>query len=136
MRSDYVEFSTLVGEVLISISGCRTGGDEVIFTTASGRSFRMHHEQDCCESVQLEEIIGDPVILLNLPITLARVDTNENPPNERQGVDWRRGEEGGTWTFYNIGTARGTVTLRWLGTSNGYYSESVSFEELKPDAQA
>jgi hypothetical protein len=33
-----------------------------------------------------------------------------------------------TWTFYRFGTRRGSVTVRWLGHSNGYYSEGVSVE--------
>lgn len=44
-------------------------------------------------------------------------------------------DESGTWTFYKFATAKGYVTVRWLGESNGYYGEDVSFCDVTPGAR-
>lgn len=119
------DISSLVGLTLTEVKGMEKGSDEVVFVTDTGRSFKMYHDQDCCESVQLEDVCGDPAALVGATIRVAREDSNEG----QQDVRPSEYAESWTWTFYTIATAKGYVTLRWLGESNGYYSESVNFEE-------
>ena len=79
----------------------------------------LYHEQDCCEDVRVEEIIGDLDDLIGWPLLIAREDTNADDPGTGNGESY-------TWTFYSFATFKGYVTIRFLGESNGYYSEDVS----------
>jgi hypothetical protein len=79
----------------------------------------MYHQQDCCESVYIESIEGELPHLINAAIVMAE-----------EVIDG--GDEGETWTFYKFGTIKGYVTIRWVGSSNGYYSESVDWSEIDP----
>jgi hypothetical protein len=92
--------------------------DTVTFENDEVR-YTLYHDTDCCESVYVEDIIGDIEDLVNWPLLISREDTNAEG-------EWRPDEESYTWTFYNFATFKGYVTIRFLGTSNGYYSEDVS----------
>jgi hypothetical protein len=120
----------LIGKTLKSIKG-KVGDSELILTTDDGKKYRMYHNQDCCESVYLEDIVGNLQDLIGSPILKASEDTNSetNPPDaHKETIEY---QDNFTWTFYNLSTAKGTVTIRWYGESDGYYSEEADFEEVK-----
>jgi len=99
-------------------------GSEELYFINDKNSFCFYHSQDCCESVSINDIIGDLDDLIGSPIVLAEEVSNEELLKE---VEDDCNYESYTWTFYRFGTVKGTVTVRWLGVSNGYYSEGVSF---------
>ncbi len=121
-----VEFSVLVGKTIEAISGA-VGDDSMEFQCTDGTHYKLYHYQDCCECVSIEDICGELSDLIGSPILVAEVSTSgEDPPGVQMG-EWR---ESYTWTFYKLDTAKGGVTIRWYGSSNGYYSESVDFDEV------
>lgn len=119
-------FSDLMGETLVSVEGAQVGSDEVLFTTASGKRYRMRHYQDCCEHVRVEDVVGDVQDLVGSPITMADESTNNDVHNGKPDYI-----DSHTWTFYKLATVKGYVDIRWLGESNGYYSEAVDFDEVQ-----
>lgn len=116
------EIEDLIGKTLASVEN---EGSEVVFTTDNGRKWKLYHEQDCCESVSVEDVIGDFADLVGSPLLMAEEVSNEEYPGPLGKYD-----ESYTWTFYKFATVKGYVTIRFYGTSNGYYSESVRFAEL------
>lgn len=118
--------TSIAGKTIAMIVGLEAGSDKVVFDCSDGSRFRMMHDQDCCESVEVNEVIGDINDLFNSPI-LAYEESVSDASDHPDVYD------SGTWTFYHLRTVKGAVTIRWLGTSNGYYSESVDFEQLSAE---
>ena len=119
-----VTLDKLVGKTINCINGLHKGSEEIIFGCTDGTAYKMYHPQDCCEQVDLDDFYGDIQDIMNSPILKAEVRTNNDNPKESC-------DESYTWTFYTFVTAKGTVDLRWYGTSNGYYSERVDFVRIK-----
>ena len=123
----YTEITELIGKTLINID-VDMEKDEIIFTCENGDMYKMYHQQDCCESVVIDDINGDINDLIGSPILIAEELTflDENPDN----VEKPEYQDSFTWTFYKLATIKGFVDIRWYGDSNGYYSESVDFKKL------
>jgi hypothetical protein len=117
-----LEFSTLQGKTLTKVE--QIGDDVIRFEFDDGKAYQLYHSQDCCESVVVESITGDLADLVGTPILLAEEATSsDDPPDYKHDYQ----PESQTWTFYKLRTIKGSVDIRWHGSSNGYYSESVYF---------
>ncbi len=121
-----IGINTLIGKTLVSVDG-EIGNDEITFVCTDGTKYRMYHSQDCCESVSVEDITGDLADLIGNPILVAEESTSDKNP---EGVT-KEYQDSFTWTFYKLATIKGHVDIRWYGESNGYYSERVTFAEVK-----
>jgi len=122
-----VPFDTLQGKTISKVVE-DTNYDTVDFFTTDGGHFHMEHFQDCCESVYLADVAGGTLdALVGQKILSAYVETNEDLPAP-DGDTWV--DDCQMWTFYTIRTMFHTLTLRWFGSSNGYYSVDVNFMDV------
>jgi hypothetical protein len=150
-----VKFADLLGKTLTDIKVKKDDGDDritftydngetyslyhsddrITFTCDNGETYSLYHSQDCCEYVHIEDICGDVPDLIGNPLLLAEEASSRNDESTPEGYaySWAssmgvdHGGESNTWTFYKLATINGCVTIRWHGSSNGYYSESVDF---------
>lgn len=123
-----INFEELKGETLTHISGDLVGSEQIFFSTESGRLFVMEHDQNCCESVTIDDICGNLEDLIGDPILLAEEISNSDDYEDNNYDD-----DSFTWTFYKLSTIKADITIKWYGTSNGYYSEEVTFREILPN---
>jgi len=120
-----VSLKELEGKVISSVVGLEKESESVIINTVCGKVYEFYHEQDCCEHVTLNDFEGDAGDLVGGVVVTAEEISGEVPVNTNEY------QESETWTFYKIETNKGGLWMRWLGESNGYYSEEVSFVQLK-----
>jgi hypothetical protein len=134
----------LIGQTLTSVI-INEENDVAFFVTTEGATYEMEHRQDCCETVYIQDVCGDIEDLLYTPIVMAEgvssytgseaklvaeASARAMLTNKPTLTELEEHLDSFTWTFYKIGTNKGSVTIRWLGESNGYYSESVSFNKV------
>jgi hypothetical protein len=118
LMSRYPEIKDMVGKTFTRVYG-GVGAGEMVFENATER-YVFTHDQDCCETVDINDIVGDLSDLEGEPLLLAEEVSGEVPADFEDEYT-----ESYTFTFYKFATRKGYVDVRWLGESNGYYSESV-----------
>lgn len=124
-----MSINKIQGKTLTRIEVDKTEKENrIVFECSDGEQFLMFHRSDCCEDVFIDDINGDMNDLLHSPITLAEESVSDDE-NSNGKSDY---DESWTWTFYKLATVKGYVDIKWYGTSNGYYSESVDFESYTP----
>ena len=110
----------MVNELIIKgriVTNILNNDEAIIFELDNKDIFIFYHEQNCCENVRVEQIDGDLNDLIGNPLLMTE-EVIETGGDEYSTI---------TWTFYKFATQKGYVDIRWLGESNGYYSESVDW---------
>ena len=113
-----MELSSLVGEILTNID---VSDDTVMMTTKSGRQIMLYHSQGCCESVSILSTDGEWRELIGKPLLIVEEEIDGSA-----ACDYGSKTE----TTFTFGVDGATVINRWIGESNGYYSESVDIKEI------
>jgi hypothetical protein len=109
--------SSIIGKIITKVDQRR---DEIFIDCSDGSKFHMSHCQDCCEDVSIEDVTGDWTDLIGHPILVAEERTKDDEDCCEMGM----------WTFYCFRTIKGSVDIRWYGSSNGYYSVDVDFAQI------
>lgn len=95
--------------------------DEVVITFEDDSQLTFSHDQECCETVSLEDYEYSYKDLKGSVLRTIEVRTKNK---EVENIS----EESYMWTFYNIVTSKGDLHMRWYGQSNGYYSVGVNIK--------
>ena len=118
----YAEIKDMIGKTFTRVYG-GVGDGEMVFENDTER-YVFTHDQDCCESVDINDVVGDLQDLVGEPLLMAEEVSGYIGPEPESADSY-------TYTFYKFATRRGDVDVRWLGESNGYYSESVDLHSVQ-----
>lgn len=125
------KFENLLGKVLKKIerTDSKEYGERLIFVLKNGNKYCLYNpEHGNDQRLFIEDVCGDLTDLIDNPILLAEEVSNHNKNPEKIKPPKNQEEDNSfTWTFYKLSTILGSVTIRFYGESNGYYSEKASF---------
>ena len=93
------------------------------------RTLLMLRESECYERVELVDVCGGWADLEGQPLVSAMKRINVVDTCEIEyDYDCYKG-----WTFYELASPKGVVSMRWQGASNGYYGVDVHIMQYYPE---
>ena len=108
-----INFEQLTGMSITAVVYKET--NESLLIHLNTHVLEMIHHQDCCETVYLADVVGSFEDLIGYPL----LEVSETIVNTNSA------DMSSTASYYNFRTVKASVQLRWIGESNGYYSETV-----------
>jgi hypothetical protein len=99
---------------------CAVVLDNALYIFTSHQVILIRHVRECEEEVY---IANDTESLSNIVGSYLREIRVTTEKKSLENVST-------TWTFVNIQTDKDSCNLRWVGESNGYYSETVQVEDI------
>lgn len=121
----FVAFSTSIGAHIQSIESSSIPACEYKLLKEIGDFLK----RDVC----VEDVCGDVKCLIGSPITQAEICNEATMSYDDDVCGFKHGGPYWSWTFYKFATAKGYVTIRWYGESNGCYSCEVMTEYTNPN---
>ena len=71
----------MLGKTFVQVTGS-VGDGEMLFETAQGERFMFAHQQDCCETVRINDIVGDLQDLVGEPLLISEEVKGATEPDE------------------------------------------------------
>lgn len=117
-------FGILKGKVFSDI---KADNERVTFYINDIARYSLYHVQSCCETVEIDDIVGDLSDLIGKEIIKAEEIQSDTDLPDGISEDYF---ESWTYSFYYLHTLDSCVTIKFFGTSNGYYSETAELYDL------
>ena len=120
---DETLFSDLIGKVIYRIE-YREEDEELWIHCMDESRYVMGHDQDCCETVTLENPAQDLSSIVGSPVLVAEAREVTLEYEEYRSLN--------ELTFYHLSTRKASIVLRWYGESDGAYAVGVGFWKVNP----
>ena len=106
----------VLGATILSINGCEEGSDKVEIVTDRGSLFMgaSKYQTEEYTTMEVADVVGDIADVIGRVVRIAEERTDEDCPS---GYEHSGGE---TWTFYEIRTDGGDITIRWCCGNDWY----------------